>query len=154
MNLTFASPLGRFPINALRAARQNSRCATRPRWYASTGSTVNKAISDNNVMVFSASYCPYCMRVKSLFADLNVDHTVWELDERDDGDDIKGFLLEKTGQRTVPNVFVKGSHVGGCDGKLHAVFLYKIVAVTNEDNYSFHYRHDGSLPRGTAAEHD
>lgn len=31
-------------------------------------------------------------------------------------------LQEKTGQRTVPNVFVQGKHIGGCDDtfKLHA----------------------------------
>eukprot|EP00737_Agarophyton_chilense_P002156 gb/GEZJ01002453.1/.p1 GENE.gb/GEZJ01002453.1/~~gb/GEZJ01002453.1/.p1 ORF type:complete len:133 (+),score=13.01 gb/GEZJ01002453.1/:220-618(+) len=115
MALSFISPVGRLPFNALRSVRQNSRCPARPRWYASSTSIVDNAISENNVMVFSATYCPYCMRVKSLFNDLSVDHTVWELNEREDGDEIKTILLEKTGQRTVPNVFVNGQHVGGCD---------------------------------------
>lgn len=68
-------------------------------------------------MVFSKTTCPYCAAVKSLFSDLRVDHSVCELDTRADGDDIRAFLIEETGQRTVPNVFIAGKHVGGCDGK-------------------------------------
>lgn len=33
----------------------------------------------------------------------------------DDGADIQAALLEMTGQKTVPNVFIKGQHVGGND---------------------------------------
>lgn len=33
-----------------------------------------------------------------------------------DGDAIQAALLEWTGQRTVPNVFIGGKHIGGCDG--------------------------------------
>lgn len=33
----------------------------------------------------------------------------------DDGADIQDALLQKTGQKTVPNVFVNGKHLGGCD---------------------------------------
>ena len=36
-----------------------------------------------------------------------------ELDEREDGADLQLELAVKTGQRTVPNVFIKGHHVGG-----------------------------------------
>lgn len=35
-----------------------------------------------------------------------------------DGADIQAALLEWTGQRTVPNVFIGGKHIGGCDGKI------------------------------------
>lgn len=45
---------------------------------------------------------------------------VIELDERDDGDAIQAALQQITGQRTVPNVFVKGKHIGGCDDTLAA----------------------------------
>ncbi|KAF3671830.1 Glutaredoxin [Capsicum annuum] len=35
-----------------------------------------------------------------------------------DGDEVQAALLEWTGQRTVPNVFIGGEHVGGCDSVL------------------------------------
>ena len=36
----------------------------------------------------------------------------------DDGARIQEILTELTGQRTVPNVFLKGKHIGGCDDTL------------------------------------
>ena len=38
-----------------------------------------------------------------------------QLNEIDGGADVQAALLELTGQRTVPNVFVKGQHLGGND---------------------------------------
>ncbi|PXF49818.1 Glutaredoxin [Gracilariopsis chorda] len=131
MALSFVSTLGRLPLSPLGLGRSSARCAVRPRWFASSASIVDNAITENNVMVFSASYCPYCRQVKSLFNELDVDHTVWELDERADGDDIKGVLLEKTGQRTVPNVFIGGKHVGGCDDTMALYDGGKLLGMVN-----------------------
>ena len=38
-----------------------------------------------------------------------------------EGSDIQNELAKMTGQRTVPNIFVKGKHVGGCDNTLAAI---------------------------------
>jgi len=46
---------------------------------------------------------------------LKVDASIFELNTMDDGADIQDALLEITGQRTVPSVFVKGKHIGGND---------------------------------------
>ena len=40
---------------------------------------------------------------------------VIELDQVDNGDEIQRALQVISGQRTVPNVFVKGQHLGGND---------------------------------------
>ena len=40
---------------------------------------------------------------------------VLELDKLKDGNEIQVALLAMTGQRTVPNVFIKGKHLGGND---------------------------------------
>jgi len=56
------------------------------------------------------------MATKSLFDGMDgVQYKVVELDQRPDGGDIQKALAEMTGQRTVPNVFVKGQHLGGND---------------------------------------
>ena len=83
--------------------------------------TARQAIDSNAIMVFSKTYCPYCSRAKSALADLNLKYEVYELDVRADGDAIQKALLDMTGQRTVPNVFVNGNHVGGCDKTLAAI---------------------------------
>ncbi|KAI8020253.1 hypothetical protein LOK49_LG04G03678 [Camellia lanceoleosa] len=72
-------------------------------------------VSSNPVVVFSKSYCPFCVSVKKLLTDIGATYKVIELDAESDGDDVQSALLEWTGQRTVPNVFVGGNHIGGCD---------------------------------------
>jgi len=76
---------------------------------------VETIINENDVVVFSKSYCPYCLSTKSLFERIGVVIKVIELDEINDGDAIQSHLYKSTGQRTVPNVFIKGNHLGGND---------------------------------------
>ncbi|RDB23114.1 Glutaredoxin-C3 [Hypsizygus marmoreus] len=78
---------------------------------------VDSAIAENKIAIFSKSWCPYCKKAKALFAEEfpEVEATIFELDERDDGSAIQEYLLKVSGQRTVPNVFVNGEHVGGSD---------------------------------------
>ncbi|KAF9367208.1 hypothetical protein CPC16_006795, partial [Podila verticillata] len=68
------------------------------------------SIAENPVMIFSKSYCPYCLRVKDLFDDMQVKYKALELDEHDLGDEIQQTLKTLSGQATVPNVYIKGNH--------------------------------------------
>lgn len=43
------------------------------------------------------------------------------LDQEAEGKEIQAALQEMTGQRTVPNVFVNGKHLGGCDDTMAAI---------------------------------
>ncbi|KAL1352831.1 hypothetical protein HN51_016810 [Arachis hypogaea] len=72
-------------------------------------------VSSNPVVVFSKTYCPFCVEVKELFTKLGVTIKVIELNTEADGSEIQSALAEWTGQRTVPNVFIGGNHIGGCD---------------------------------------
>ncbi|KAL8280619.1 hypothetical protein RQP46_006942 [Phenoliferia psychrophenolica] len=87
---------------------------------ASSVKTKN-AIKNNHIAVFSKSYCPYCKRAKALLASTNPkqggkEAHVLELDLMgEEGAAIQAYLLEKTGQRSVPNIFIGGKHVGGAD---------------------------------------
>jgi len=69
------------------------------------------------VVIYSKSYCPHCVKTKNLF-NFNFPSTdvkVYELDKIAGGKEIQATLLKMTGQRTVPNVWVGGSHLGGND---------------------------------------
>ncbi|XP_052731890.1 glutaredoxin-C1 isoform X2 [Vigna angularis] len=69
---------------------------------------LNKAkgiVSSFPVVVFSKTNCGYCKRVKDLFQQLGATYKVVELDIE--------TLIEWTGLRTVPNVFIGGKHIGG-----------------------------------------
>ena len=65
--------------------------------------------------MFSKSFCPFCRKTKKLLESLEIDATIYELNQMDDGADIQDALLEISGQKTVPNVFIKGEHLGGND---------------------------------------
>ncbi|KAJ7163905.1 glutaredoxin [Mycena crocata] len=84
---------------------------------------VEKSIDSNKITIFSKTWCPYCAKAKALFNAEFPEETpyVIELDERDDGDAIQDYLATKTGQRSVPNVFVNQKQVGGND-KTQAAF--------------------------------
>ncbi|PWN48493.1 putative GRX1-glutaredoxin [Violaceomyces palustris] len=82
-----------------------------------------KLISEHLVTIFSKTYCPYCTKAKGVIGSLGLDSSkvgLIELDTREDGGEIQSYLAEKTGQRTVPNIFINGNHLGGCDDILKA----------------------------------
>ena len=84
-------------------------------------------------MIFSKTYCPFCTKTKDLFAKegAGYDVVVMELDKMDGGADIQSALLDLTGQRTVPNVFIRGQHLGGNDDSQAAARSGKLQAMLN-----------------------
>lgn len=81
---------------------------------------VDQFIKNNRIAVFSKTTCPFCSKVKELFKSINLEFSALELDTLENGPAIQEALLQKTGQRTVPNVFVNGEQVGGCDKTIEA----------------------------------
>jgi glutaredoxin 3 len=65
------------------------------------------------VEIYSKSTCPFCIRAKMLLKDKGV-----QLDEIlvDFGGEKKQEMISRAGGRmTVPQIFINGKHVGGCD---------------------------------------
>ena len=81
---------------------------------------VDAAIKKHKVILFSKSLCPYCAKVKRFLADKGIAFTVVELDQNPEGAEIQALLEKHTGQRTVPNVFIKGTHIGGSTDTVEA----------------------------------
>ncbi|KAL3159130.1 hypothetical protein ABBQ32_011125 [Trebouxia sp. C0010 RCD-2024] len=94
------------------------------RTLASASSSLEEQVKEKNkkhpVVVYSKSWCPYCGEVKRLFSALKVDFTAIELDEVVEGDEVQDALLAITQSRTVPQVFIRGEFIGGCDDTLGA----------------------------------
>ncbi|MES2917814.1 MAG: glutaredoxin 3 [Pseudomonadota bacterium] len=65
-----------------------------------------------NVVIYTTTICPYCVRAKMLlqrkgaaYEEINVS-----------GDSAaREALVARTRQRTVPQIFINGEHIGGCD---------------------------------------
>lgn len=76
-------------------------------------SAVSEWIAKNDVMVFSKTTCPFCIKLKKTFKEKRIEFVSVELNTLgDDGPKIQEELLKQTGQKTVPNVFVRGKHIG------------------------------------------
>ncbi|KAG4095620.1 putative glutaredoxin [Neocallimastix lanati (nom. inval.)] len=80
---------------------------------------INNLIKNEKVIIFSKTYCPYCDSTKELFNSLNCPYKVIEVDEMQNCREIEDYLAELTKQRTFPNTFINGQHIGGND-KLQA----------------------------------
>ncbi|KAJ3068507.1 hypothetical protein HDU98_008341 [Podochytrium sp. JEL0797] len=76
---------------------------------------ITKHLASSRVLMVSKTTCPFCTRAKRLLTSLNIEFTTIELNTRSDGVAIQASLMQRTGQRTVPFVFVGGVLVGGCD---------------------------------------
>ena len=64
---------------------------------------------------------------------------VYELDVEADGTEIQNALFEITKQRSVPNVFISGKHIGGCDGKfLECASLFYLGLLCPQSAYLTH----------------
>lgn len=76
---------------------------------------IDEFIAKDHVFMASKDYCPYCRRAKSILSKYNTEVHVIELNLEEDGAAIQDYLAEVTGQRTVPNIWIDGKHVGGSD---------------------------------------
>jgi glutaredoxin 3 len=70
------------------------------------------------VIVYSKAYCPYCEAAKALLARKGV--TYQEIDLTRDPAGQRAMAQKAGGRSTVPQIFINGHHVGGCDD-LHAL---------------------------------
>lgn len=66
-----------------------------------------------NIVVYSGSGCPYCVRAKQLLQQKNVDFT--EIDVRSDPAALATMLEKSQGRQTIPQIFIDDKHIGGCD---------------------------------------
>ena len=64
------------------------------------------------VEMYRTPYCPYCVRAAHLLKRKGVEYV--EIDVSGDPEK-REWLIETTGQRTVPQIFINGQSVGGCD---------------------------------------
>lgn len=64
----------------------------------------------HEVRIYTTTYCGYCRAAKSLLAQRGV--AFEEIDCTDDAP-TRTWLIEQTGQRTVPQIFIGGVAVGG-----------------------------------------
>jgi glutaredoxin 3 len=66
-----------------------------------------------NVKMYTTAVCPYCIRAKQILKAKGVEHIE---EVRIDLDPVqREHMMQATGRRTVPQIYVGDTHVGGCD---------------------------------------
>lgn len=71
-------------------------------------------MSKPEIVMYKTNYCPYCTRAEQLFAKKG--YKITKVIDVTDSDDLRAEMLEKSGgRRTVPQIFINGTHVGGFD---------------------------------------
>ncbi len=65
------------------------------------------------VLMYTSGYCPYCVRAEMLLKQRGA--TEIEKIMVDTVDGARETMMERTGRRTVPQIFIGATHVGGCD---------------------------------------
>ena len=65
------------------------------------------------VKMYTTAVCPYCIQAKRVLKSRGVD--VIEEIRVDANPEERARMMEITGRRTVPQIFIGDTHVGGCD---------------------------------------
>ncbi|HZF79337.1 MAG TPA: glutaredoxin 3 [Rubrivivax sp.] len=65
------------------------------------------------VKMYSTLVCPYCIRAKALLKQRGVTDIEEVRVDLDPGQ--RALMVQLTGRRTVPQIFIGNTHVGGCD---------------------------------------
>jgi len=66
-----------------------------------------------DIEIFTTQVCPYCVRAKRLFDKKGVSYR--EIDVSTDAELRESMTARAGGRRTVPQIFIDGEHIGGCD---------------------------------------
>ena len=81
------------------------------------------------VLMYSTAVCPYCVRAEQLLRNrgvVEIEKARVDLDP-----ELRAEMMEKTGRRTVPQIYIGATHVGGCDDLIaldHAGKLLPLLA--------------------------
>ena len=65
------------------------------------------------VKMYTTAVCPYCIRAKQILKSKGVDAIEEIRVDMQPEERVK--MMEITGRRTVPQIFIGDTHVGGCD---------------------------------------
>ena len=68
------------------------------------------------VKMYTTAVCPYCVRAKQFLKSKGVESIEEVMVDLDP--EARDVMMQSTGRRTVPQIFIGETHVGGCDDLL------------------------------------
>ena len=80
-----------------------------------SAAAVERIIASDDVVVFSATYCPFSAAAKRALAAEGVPFTAVEWNTTEGGAGFAPALARRTGRSSIPHIFVAGESIGGCN---------------------------------------
>lgn len=65
------------------------------------------------VKMYTTAVCPYCIRAKHILKSKGIAQI--EEIRVDENPSARAYMMQITGRRTVPQIFIGDKHIGGCD---------------------------------------
>ena len=80
---------------------------------------VAEIVEREPVVMFALEWCEFCWSVRKLFTRLGINYRSVDVDsvayQPDDlGGKIRAVVADRTGAKTMPQIFIGGEHIGGC----------------------------------------
>jgi glutaredoxin 3 len=69
-------------------------------------------MANPRIVVYLTDWCPFCTRARALLERKGAKFEVIDVDERPEA---REEMMARSGRRTVPQIFIGDTHVGGCD---------------------------------------
>ncbi len=67
------------------------------------------------IVMYSKTTCPYCHRAESVLREHGVTDDDFDLIQIDIERSRRDEMIERAQRSTVPQIFIDGKHIGGCD---------------------------------------
>ena len=64
----------------------------------------------NQIVIYGIQYCPYCVAARQLFDAKSLEYNYIAVDN---DPDLRDNILQRSGQRTVPQIWIGEQHIGG-----------------------------------------
>ncbi len=64
------------------------------------------------IIMYTTGYCPYCSKARDLFQQKKCAFTDIRVDLEPE---LRAEMISKSNRQTVPQIFINGQHIGGCD---------------------------------------
>jgi len=75
---------------------------------------MNKA----KIEIYTKTWCPYCRRAKAMLKSLGLDYTDYDIT---DNEDLQQEMVERSGKKSIPQIFINDEKVGGYDNLIELV---------------------------------
>ena len=67
------------------------------------------------ITIYTKDYCPYCVKAKGLLMRKGQEANIQEIDITHDEKLQQDMVTKSGGRKSVPQIFIGDTHVGGCD---------------------------------------